>query len=379
MTYRHNPNFVVNLGYMIMFGGTDLNRLADKAAVLLICFVILIGYEDFDVPVVALLVTAALSSVSQSFSARISLISEIVMAALCFAYPVFCCMIPLMLYDFLRDKRPWIAIFSAASVIVYAGNFSTMQIMLLLCGALTAFIMWRNTSRLEEAEKKLILTRDNSEEMNLLLQQKNKQLCENQDNEIKLATMKERNRIAREIHDNVGHMLTRSILQLGALIIINKDDAQRESLLSLKDTLDSAMTSIRNSVHKLHDDSIDLKLAVNEAVKPIQESFNVECDYDFSESMPKKVKLCFMGIIKECLSNTVKHSSGDSIKISVREHPGFYKLEVSDNGSCGRISDSGIGLSTMRERAEDLGGIINISASEKGFGVVVSIPKKDNE
>lgn len=46
----------------------------------------------------------------------------------------------------------------------------------------------------------------------------------NQDYEIYLATLKERNRIAREIHDNVGHMLTRSILQLGALSVINKDE-----------------------------------------------------------------------------------------------------------------------------------------------------------
>lgn len=356
-----------------------MNRLTDKAAILLLCIALLTVYEDFDVPVVALLVTTALSAISQSFSARVSLVSEIIMAVLCFAEPVFCCMIPLMIYDFLRDKRSWFLIFQAMSVIVYGSSFSTLQIMLLLCGAFISFILWNSTSRIEEAEKKLILTRDNSEEINLLLQQKNKQLCENQDNEIKLATMKERNRIAREIHDNVGHMLTRSILQVGALIIINKDDAQRESLLSLKETLDSAMMSIRNSVHKLHDDSIDLKLAVNDVVKPIRESFKVECDYDFSESMPKKVKLGFLGIIKESLSNAVKHSSGDRIRVSITEHPGFYKLEVTDNGKCGMISDSGIGLSTMRERAEDLGGIINISASEKGFGVVVSVPKKDNE
>lgn len=356
-----------------------MNRLADKAAVLLLCLVVLVGYADFSVPVIALLITVFLSAVSQSFSSKVSLVSEIIMAVLCFTEPVFCCMIPLMIYDYFYDKRPWLSAFSAISFIVYAGSFSVFQIMLLICGALIALILWNKTARLEEAEKKLILTRDDSEEMNLLLQQKNKQLCENQDNEIKLATMKERNRIAREIHDNVGHMLTRSILQVGALIIVNKDEEQRESLLSLKDTLDSAMTSIRNSVHKLHDDSIDLKVAVNDAVKPIRSRFNVTCDYDFSESVPKKVKLGFVGILRECLSNTVNHSSGDSVKISVIEHPGFYKLEVTDNGKCGEITDSGIGLSTMRERTEDMGGIINISATEKGFCVVVSVPKTYEE
>ena len=81
----------------------------------------------------------------------------------------------------------------------------------------------------------------------------------NQDYEIYLATLKERNRIAREIHDNVGHMLTRSILQLGALSVINKDETVGEAINDLSGTLNTAMTSIRSSVHDLHDDSIALK------------------------------------------------------------------------------------------------------------------------
>ena len=59
----------------------------------------------------------------------------------------------------------------------------------------------------------------------------------NQDYEIYLATLKERNRIAREIHDNVGHMLTRSILQLGALSVINKDETVGEAINDLSGTL----------------------------------------------------------------------------------------------------------------------------------------------
>ena len=57
-----------------------------------------------------------------------------------------------------------------------------------------------------------------------MLQEKNKNLMEKQDYEIYLATLRERNRIAREIHDNVGHMLSRSILQMGALITIHKEE-----------------------------------------------------------------------------------------------------------------------------------------------------------
>ena len=57
-----------------------------------------------------------------------------------------------------------------------------------------------------------------------------------QDYEINLATLNERNRIARDIHDNVGHLLTRSILQIGALLTIYKDNTIKEGLNSIKDT-----------------------------------------------------------------------------------------------------------------------------------------------
>lgn len=74
-----------------------------------------------------------------------------------------------------------------------------------------------------------------------------------------LQTLRERNRIAREIHDNVGHMLSRSILQMGALITIHKEEPLHGQLAGVGETLNQAMNSIRESVHDLHDESIDLR------------------------------------------------------------------------------------------------------------------------
>ena len=200
----------------------------------------------------------------------------------------------------------------------------------------------------------------------------------NQDYEIYLATLKERNRIAREIHDNVGHMLTRSILQLGALSVINKDETVGEAINDLSGTLNTAMTSIRSSVHDLHDDSIALKPAVEDCIRPLKDRFAVSCDYDFSERMSRDVKLCFIGVIKEALSNTAKHSDGDSIKIIIREHPALYQLSIADNGSCPeKIDESGMGLANMRERAASLNGNINITLGSKGFRIFLSVPKQN--
>lgn len=88
---------------------------------------------------------------------------------------------------------------------------------------------------------------------------KNKALAEKQNSEIYAATLRERNRIAREIHDNVGHVLSRTILLTGAARAINKDQNLDSLLKGLDNSLNSAMDSIRSSVHDLHDDAVNLQ------------------------------------------------------------------------------------------------------------------------
>ena len=92
----------------------------------------------------------------------------------------------------------------------------------LLLGIMTALLLRRRTDTCELLRQKYRRTRDDGTEILLLLEEKNQFLLEKQDTEIYTATLRERNRIAREIHDNVGHMLTRSILMVGALKTVNQ-------------------------------------------------------------------------------------------------------------------------------------------------------------
>jgi len=355
-----------------------MNILLDKAALLFLFIINILSFNSEVMPVIILLIVVSLSALNQALSGKNSAVAiGIVQAVSCFIHPAFCCSIPLVIYDIFSAKKPFAAILLPIAVIINYSSLNHTQLLIILCGTFIAFLLYRNINKLKTAESNLIKTRDNSEEINLILQEKNHRLLENQDYEINLATMKERNRIAREIHDNVGHMLTRSILQVGALSIINKDETVGENLNILKETLNSAMTSIRNSVHNLHDDSINLKLTVEEAVKPLKQKFTVTYSYDFSETMPSKIKLCFIGIVKECASNVIKHSNGDKIIITINEHPGFYHLSFGDNGKCdGKINESGIGLSNIKERADSVNGFVNISSEDNGFKVFVSVPKK---
>lgn len=356
-----------------------MNRLLEKLAVLLLCLpgFLMAGFAAE--PVLALLLAILLSGTVQLLSGRrAAWILLFLASAACGVLPVLLCALPLFLYDALQEERWWLIL----PAVAFAANpdaLSTSQIICVLTGLAVTLIWQQRIHRLESSVGHLTTLRDGITEKNLQLAEQNKRLFEAQDNEIHVATLKERNRIAREIHDNVGHMLTRSILQTGALQVLNRDESLKEPIAELKATLDGAMTSIRESVHDLHDDSIDLKRVLQEMTESVDNHFETSLQYDVSSRITGDIKLCVAGIVKEGISNAVKHSDGDRIDIIFREHPGFYQLLVEDNGKTQKRSETpgGIGLHNMEDRAKGVGGNITFSATEKGFRIFLTIPKRE--
>ena len=245
-------------------------------------------------------------------------------------------------------------------------------------GCLLAAILERKTYKYDKTDIELRKTVDSGEEKALLLSEKNKALAEKQNSEIYAATLRERNRIAREIHDNVGHVLSRTILLTGAARAINKDQNLDSLLKGLDNSLNSAMDSIRSSVHDLHDDAVNLQEAIKGIITDIKME-NVEFEYDMSEIIPREIKYCFISIVKEAISNAMKYSSATQIKIIMREHPAIYQLCIEDNGKgCADYdkNTTGIGLKNMQERVNTLNGNLQING-EKGFRIFVVIPKQN--
>ena len=265
------------------------------------------------------------------------------------------CLIPFSSMRNMPSFCPWIVIFPFA----------------------LAWILAAKTFRLCRMEENFRLLRDSATEYNLLLQQKNKDLIEKQNHEIHIATLKERNRIAREIHDNVGHMLSRSILQAGALSAVNQQENLKTPLNDLTETLSTAMTSVRESVHNLHDDSIDLKGAVLELISGFSD-YRIHLDYDMGHYVPAPVKYCFISIVKEALSNIARHSNGSEIFITLREHPSLYQLIIKDNGTAVHQNHTGMGIANMQERIKRLNGNFSLSAKD-GFQIFAAVPRERHE
>ena len=316
-----------------------------------------------------------------------ALFIQIVFAVALFFYPSALIIAPLLAYDF-AHLRNYIAFgvlliaFSAS-----AGALSLPLIIFLILMTGVAIIMNIRTERelvLSSNFKKL---RDDSSEKNALLRKQNQELLSIRDSEVYNAQLAERNRIAREIHDNVGHTLSRAILQMGALLAIHKEEPVHSELEDVRQTLDSAMNNIRSSVHDLHDESIDVAAAINQLAEPLKSKFKVNLDIDIGDDMPRPVKYSCIGITKECISNIIKHSSNPDVDIRLSEHPSMYQLVIHDYDAEGSAtytkdadknkssSDIGMGLENIRTRTEAVNGSLNIS-TENGFRVFVSIPRK---
>ena len=277
--------------------------------------------------------------------------------------------------------------------------------MLIVAGLAAAVLLYGRTRRLNELEQEYKRARDDSRELTLMLEKKNQDLLEKQDTEVYLATLKERNRIAREIHDNVGHMLSRSILMVGALKTVNQDENLKVPMELLDQTLNEAMTNVRQSVHDLHDESVNLK----EVMESLAEEFRfcpVQFTYDMGYDIPKEIKYSFIAITKEALNNVMRHSNANEVKILAREHPGLYQLIIEDNGtsnerirpdgdreeyaekeSAGKTGNdwktentesSGIGIENMKERVRMLGGTMQIQ-KETGFRIFITVPKNEGK
>ncbi len=327
---------------------------------------------------------------------RLALIFYLILSGFLPAYILF---IPVILYAFVDESTHYWLLTALFPYLMHIQRLIDIQdkVFLSLILSLMACLLKYQQINQMRLKRDLTQTNDAMRELTLHLNEKNRLLMAHQDDEIHLATLNERNRIAREMHDHVGHQLSRVLLQIGAQLTLKPADP---ALLSMKETLDSAMDNLRMSVHDLHDTSIDLETQLRQIVTQFENCpvvFNIRLD----AAPAAKVKYAFIAILKESLSNVSKHSQATEVKVSLIEHPSFYQMIISDNGrvtnnvgnSVTRLNgengnngyalydlihanllDHGIGLKNIEQRVTELKGRFLIR-TQNGFELFISIPK----
>ncbi len=201
------------------------------------------------------------------------------------------------------------------------------------------------------------------------------------------AMLQERNRIAREIHDSLGHSLTAQNIQLAnALLYLRSNLDRTETFLAEAKKLGShALQDVRHSVATLRSDPLQgkiLKVAIAELVKDLQDRTEINFHYhsDIPDFLPNETTSTVYRIIQEALTNMIKHSEATEVKISLQLVVNYLEVQIKDNGTGfdPQENTTGFGIQGMRERTTALGGKFTLfSLPGKGCHVIATIPLVD--
>ena len=289
-------------------------------------------------------------------------------------YPDFLYFIPCAYYIWIKEKT--VHLEHLLFLLPYMLRLTTQShIFLLACALVLAYILKIRYIENEQLNYSYLQQRDASKELAILMEEKNKSLLVAQEQDIHIAILNERNRIAREIHDHVGHLLSSALLQIGALQAINEQKSLKEPLQDLRQTISQGMDNVRNSVHDLHDDALDLKIVLEKLCSEFT-FCHITLEYDILHPFENHVYYHILAIIKEALHNVTRHSNATMVSLILREQPAFYQLIIHDNGTKIEIEESGIGMHNMKERVEKMHGFFNLH-TEDGFQIFITIPKED--
>lgn len=378
-----------------------MNRLFDKSIVLACCIAAALGLAVDACLVAAFclgVAVASLTEIAQGERARRA--GE----AASYAYimvtvfvPPFVPFAPLALYDiarYVRREHVWVALGAGAIFVcalvayAHAGALPTRALLLTAILSVAATLLSLRTAQLEREQERMRRTRDELQERALALEARNRDLADRQDYEVELATLAERARIAREIHDNVGHQLTRASLQTEALRVVHANEpGVAADFADVKRTVDEALQLVRSSVHALNDNAANLSVQLERIVEGARSDGGPQIELEvLAEHAPANVANCFAAVLREALSNAIRHACAQTVTVRCMEHPSFYQLIVTDDGAGGvqassRGTAEGMGLGSMRERVEALGGTFTAGprAGAGGWRVFATVPKQQGD
>ncbi len=190
----------------------------------------------------------------------------------------------------------------------------------------------------------------------------------------------ERRRLRRDLHDGLGPTLSSLPLKLDVAGDLMEQDpvAARELLRGLKEQSQSAVADIRRLVYELRPPALD-ELGLVGAIREIAAQYTrngLRVSVDAPEELsllPAAVEVAAYRITQEALTNVARHAAASEcvVRVALDEAAGALHLEIRDDGSGIPPGHArGVGLSSMRERAEELGGNCVVESAVMGGTLV---------
>ncbi len=201
-----------------------------------------------------------------------------------------------------------------------------------------------------------------------------------------LAVLEERNRLARELHDSISQMLFSMVLnaEAAAAMFETKPEAAQVQIGRLQETAHAALKDMRTLIFELRPANLEEEglvpvLKKHAALVKERNSIEVEFHAEGQQRWPFPLEKALYRIAQEALTNVVKHAQATQATITLKAEDGHVRLTVDDNGRGlpaareGGTTHSTLGLTSMRERAEQLGGTFAIGPRPDGPGTRVSV------
>jgi signal transduction histidine kinase len=272
----------------------------------------------------------------------------------------------------------WIAIYTAATAASFAVGINLEEglIALFLYGILYAFI-----GVFAGALARADAARRESQSLLAELQEAHRQLQEYALHAEEMAVVQERNRLAREMHDTLGHRLTVAAVQLeGAQRLCSTDPDRAQVMVgTVRDEVREALGELRSAVATLRA-PLEADLQLRSSLQRLITSFEEATGFIVHQVLPEKMpelpgvyRLAIFRAAQEALTNVQKHAEATHVWLMLTSQDNAVTLLVGDDGQGVSLSgeQAGFGLRGMRERAAQLGGELHLEP-RRGGGTQVS-------
>lgn len=229
-------------------------------------------------------------------------------------------------------------------------------------------------------------SRQNSERLLAELQQAHQQLQEYAGQAEELAVEKERNRLARELHDSVAQTLYGLTLQSEAglrKVLAGQIEVVADYLREIRDSAQDTLQETRLLIFELRSPALErdgLAAALEKRFEAVEKRSGIktQINLDMGEGLPPKVEDSLYRIAQEALNNALKHAHADQVSVTLTRNEDRVELEVRDNGVGFDVNDptggGGLGLKGMQERTDQIEGrLILSSAPSEGTCVKVEV------
>ncbi len=197
---------------------------------------------------------------------------------------------------------------------------------------------------------------------------------QSQEQNEQLATIAERERIARDLHDLLGHTLSSIVLKAELANKLGKAgqiDSALNEISQVADITRTTLSEVREAVSGYKSKDMDAEF---DTIKNrlLDKGFDVDCDLKLS-NLRAKAESSIVLIIKEAATNIIKHSDGNHVLIKAKQNTDELNLLIKNDGHV-KSFNMGNGLSGIQERVQELGGLIKIT-NENGFCLDISFNK----